>query len=403
VYHNRYAEARGWIHSSVSYAVPGQEDTRLMRKNLGQGLGVSDDPAAFCIFRDHVSGLEYIRNAREIHERGIYVELDAYRRHVFLGFRQVFDNEWHQYAHLTSYLDGRGVPSVEEALHEVLLQPIHAPFRDLVSAGHFRALVDNRVSESDGQLGEGILIEAERRVLSLLREARQFAGGTGDPESIAQDIRLKLKAILYLPVLGTCPPLPGSRKCRAALKMVRARLNDGLAAWATLLGWLFIHALGRVVSEEGSAERSQSWMHEWLLSKLVVGALQDLGLDEDASWWTIGTIEILINHHGWYELKAAGQNQAYQVLMSWLRDSRVQQFLQVNRYRGVLWFNHEAFEELLSWMLALAVIEISAEPEPIAEQVVRQISTCYKVVETLRQAEEASEYRVTVLVEAVRD
>ncbi len=45
------------------------------------------------IFRDQVTGLEYIRNNQEMCDQGLYVELDAYTYHVFLDFRQVRDND----------------------------------------------------------------------------------------------------------------------------------------------------------------------------------------------------------------------------------------------------------------------------------------------------------------------
>ncbi len=38
------------------------------------------------VFRDALSGLEYLRNAGELVRDGLYVELDAYRCHLFLGF-----------------------------------------------------------------------------------------------------------------------------------------------------------------------------------------------------------------------------------------------------------------------------------------------------------------------------
>ncbi len=349
--------------------------------------------------------------ARSYVRNGLYVELGAYKCHVFLDWREVQDNEWHQYAHLADYLDGRGVPSIEEALREVFLQPIHAPFRELVNAGHLRLLMDNRVTEPDGQLDEEIMIETERRALRLLSEAKQLAGGTGDqaglapaePEVIAQEIRRKLEAILHLPVLDTRFPLPGSRGYRAALEMVQACLNDDPAAWGTLLSWLFTHSLGRVAGDEGAAGRSRSWMDEWLLGKLAAGALRDLGLDDAGIWWAIGTIKTLINHQGWHELEAAESEQAHQVLASWLRDSEVQHFLQVNRYRDVLWFNHETWEQLLGWMLTLAIVDITTKPELVPEEAARQIDACYDLVETLQQAEEASEYQVAKLMEAVRD
>jgi hypothetical protein len=245
-------------------------------------------------------------------------------------------------------------------------------------------------------------MEAEQRALRLLREAKQLAGGTGDPEIIAQDIRHRLETCLQLPTLGDRSVLPRTHKYEAAVEMVQARLNDDLAVWGTLLVWLFTHALGQVVAEEDPGAQSRSWMDEWLLSKLVAGTFQDLGLDAGTAWWAVGTIKILTSHQRWYELEASGPEQAYQVLASWLRDGEVQQFLQVNRYQGVLWFNHEAFEELLDWMLTIAVILIGADHWQAPEAIVENTVACYDVATTLQQAEMASEYQLEKLLEAAK-
>ncbi len=408
VYHNRFATARGWIRSSVAYSVKaGNDGDRvLVQRTLGEGLGLRDDPRTFCIFRDHVTGLEYIRNSSELCQQGLYVELEAYKCHVFLDWREVQDNEWRQYAHLVAYLNGRGVPSVEEALREVFLQPIHGPFRELVNAGHWRWLLDNRVTDLvEAQDLTPLLDEAERRVLLLLQEIKQFTGSTDGAvgaEAIAQEVRRKLEAILHLPVLADRFPLPRSRKYRSAANIIQARLDDDLVAWGSLFGWLFTHALGKVVAEEGFAARSRSWIDEWLLGKLMAGALQDLGLDEGAAWWAVGVVKILINHQRWYEVEATQKERTYQVLVSWLKDSEVQRAVQINRYGGVLWFNHEAFDQLLGWMLALAAVEISADPDLSPDQVAQEIVACYDVVKKLQQAEETSEYQVVELMEAAK-
>jgi hypothetical protein len=96
--------------------------------------------------REYPSGLEYIRNNREIYEKGIYNELEAYKCKVYLDFRQVHDNEYHQYANLAAYLDGGGVPNIEEAMKEIFLQPIHTAYRELVNGGMFKWMVTNRVT-----------------------------------------------------------------------------------------------------------------------------------------------------------------------------------------------------------------------------------------------------------------
>jgi glycosidase len=404
VYHNKFASARGWIKTSAAFSVKmgGDGDRTLVQKSLGEGLGLPNDSNSYLIFRDYVAGLEYIRNSKDLYDNGMYVELEAYKCHVFLDWHEVQDNEWHQYAHLADYLGGRGVPSIEEALKEVFLQPIHGPFREIVNAGHFRWLLDHRVTAPDAQLDPDVAEEAERRALVLLREIKQFVAGAGNEGEIALEICRKLEASLYLPVLADRFPLSHSRKYRAAVKMLQTHLNDDLASWGSLLGWLFTHALGKAVGGEGFVAQSRSWIDEWLLGKTIAATLQDLGLDEGPAWWVVGTIKILINHQDWRSLETPKKERAYQLLASWLRDNEVQQFVQVNRYRDVLWFNHEAFEQFLGWMLTLAAVEISADPQLSPEQVAHEFVACYDVIHAIQLAEETSEYQVAKLMEAAR-
>jgi glycosidase len=417
VYHNKYAEARGWIRTSVAYAVktgqggdtpPGSVAAKaLVQKSLGEGLELHDGADAFTIFRDHVTGLEYIRNSEEFFEKGLYVELGAYKYHVFLDFREVRDNEWHQYAQLTDYLNGRGVPSVEEALREVFLQPVHRPFRELVNAHLFRRLMDARVTEPDGQLDAGLVYEVEQKTAHLIREITKLTGGSGDEvarvaDAIASEVRRKLEAILRLPVMGSRFRLPRSREYRWATEYLQAGLRDDPGAWGTLFGWLFTHALGKAVGGADFEQISRSWSDEWLLGKIIAGALQDLGLDEGTAWQAVTTIKILTSHQRWCELRAPEDKRAYQVLESWLKDDQVQHALQVNRYRGILWFNKEAFERLVWWMLLLAVVSTSADPLRPKPEVAQEIATCYDVIKKLQRAEEESGYQVETLLDVVK-
>jgi hypothetical protein len=108
VYHNRFASARGWLKSSAAYVVKDESGNKnLVQRTLAEGLGLEYHPEMFTIYRDYVTGLEYIRNNRELHDQGFYIELDAYNTHVFMDFRQVVDNEW-VVLQLAAYLGGGG-------------------------------------------------------------------------------------------------------------------------------------------------------------------------------------------------------------------------------------------------------------------------------------------------------
>ena len=402
IYHNRFATARGWIHTSAAYSIKtGEGDDRaLIQKSLGDGLGLRPDPNRFVLFRDHITGLEYIRSSQELYEQGLYVELEAYKYHVFVDFREVQDNEWHQYAHLASYLGGRGVPSIDQVMWEIFLQPVHVPFKELVNAVLFR-----RIMAARGQVPDGLLDEVEAKMLALLQPIQELTAGPGaatagaDIASVARDVRRKLDVILSWPLVEGRRLVPATPDYQAVAQHLHVRLGQDPAAWGTLLGWLFTHTLGRVVDEEAYEQQSRSWLDEWLLGRIVASALQDLGLDEAGAQWSVATIKLLITHQRCIEPAVPEERRAYWALHTWLQDAEVQRFIQVNRYHDVLWFNKEAFDQFLGWLLSVAVIRIAADPLRAPDEVAAEVLTCYQMMAELHQAEKASGYQLEKLLD----
>ncbi len=107
VYHNKFADTKGWIKTSASALDKGSG--KLVHRNLAEGIGV---PKVGCvIFKDYATQLEYIRSCKELWEKGMYIELGAYQCHAFMDFRFVGDKEWRI---IHDQLNGAGVPSMQE-------------------------------------------------------------------------------------------------------------------------------------------------------------------------------------------------------------------------------------------------------------------------------------------------
>ncbi len=85
----------------------------------------------------------------------------------------------------------------------------------------------------------------------------------------------------------------------------------------------------------------------------------------------------------------------------------MQRFIGVNRYQDVLWFNQESFEQLLWWLFASSVIDLTARQAaiPAAEDeqtslVAQSIVEHYDLIKRLQKAEHESHYQVEKLLEA---
>ena len=405
IYHNKYDSARGWVRSSVAYSIrkgKGEERT-LIQKDLADGLGLHDDQAYFCIFRDNATGLEYIRNSQELCKKGLYVELGAYQYHVFIDFREVRDNQWHHYAQIAHALNGRGVPGLEEVFKEMLLRPFQDAFKELVDADMFRRLLEARITQPQGQLDQKLMEEIEKKMIDLLREVKQLSGGREDEVIIAREVRRKLEAILYLPIITSRYPQLQPKGVKAAAEYLYKGLTDSISTWATLFSWLFVHVLGKATHPRGFAEQSRSWMEEWRLERTISDVLKKLGSDETTTWRTVTLVKLLTRHQRWFEAKPLVQTQAHAILESLFKDREVKQFLGVNQYDDIWWFNKEAFEEMLWWLIMVAALTIGSDPLRPVNAVVEELQGCYSTILKWHEAEKKSQYQVEKLLSTLQE
>ncbi len=501
IVHNKFGTARGWINTSVPFLVKtGNGDEKVLRReSLGEGLALGREDRRFTIFRDQTGGLEYIRPNSELNGRGIYLELNAYQTHVFLDFREVQDNEWGQYAQLVDYLGGQGVPSIEEALRETFLQPIHAPYRELVNAGMVRRVLALRtatgsplvpgpeadaydilspgdleavVARNEGlpvtagpvpaatpdglatdatvpatpqagleleptqavspgpletgktseplaaEAGAGavdraaakapptpsgaLLAEVEQKTLKLAQEIKDYTQGAGDVEAFAKEIHTKLATILHLDTLPARSILAKTPEYGLAVKYSQAGLNQGDWTWGALLAWLFTHSLGKIVTQTDYEAQSRSWVDEWLLRKTILNMLRDLGADDALASRGLLLVNALIGQEGCFKDQAAKSKPAYRVVEALLKDGDVRGFINLNRYQDVLWYNKEAFDQLLGLMLLAAVVDVASQPDKTPEEAAADIRDYYAIVTTLHKAQAGSDYRVEKLLAAVR-
>jgi glycosidase len=150
IYHNKFGSTAGWIRDSVPFAVKaGDGQKTLGRSTLAEALELAgrdhgSDAGVFLAFRDARSRMEFLRPIGEVRERGLFVELDAYRCLVFGGFRELRDGADAPWSRLAASLAGRGVPSLDEALSELRLSPIHAAVAALLGAGPETADIERR-------------------------------------------------------------------------------------------------------------------------------------------------------------------------------------------------------------------------------------------------------------------
>ncbi|HXU85167.1 MAG TPA: alpha-amylase, partial [Verrucomicrobiae bacterium] len=135
VYHNRFGEAAGWIRESVAFALKHDDGTKTMRRDtLADAIELHGPADGWLRFRDRRSGLESLRSVGEIRDRGLHVELGPYECFVLDELRELVSTAEEPWAGLAGELRGRAVPSLDEALADHRLRPVHAAVGRLLVA-----------------------------------------------------------------------------------------------------------------------------------------------------------------------------------------------------------------------------------------------------------------------------
>lgn len=394
IFNNRYATARGWIRTSVAFSVkdgPG-ENRRLVQKSLKDGLDLNSSGGYYTIFRDHGSNLEYIRENRELSEQGLFAELHAYQYHVLLDFRQVRDTEFNHYGQICSYLNGRGVPSIDDTVREIFLQPIHQSFRELVHPAFFRHILANHrdIMNREALLVPDTLVnEASTKIFNVLREIRTYLGSSQNETNIVEEVKRKFTVLIQ--------SHPFVQDIVVGRSDLYALLSRELSA--SHLAWLFVHGLGGLVDGEGVREEiSRSWIDEWLFGRIIGETLKDLGYDDKDIHGAQLLIKIFTSHQDWCK-----ERDPRAILDSFMGDGDVQFFLEVNRYQGILWFSKEAFEEVIAWMYFTGGVSIMSQKDGEEKDRIRDLKRCFSMIEFLHRASLSSGYQLEKLIDIIQE
>jgi hypothetical protein len=396
VYHNRFGDVRGRIQHSTAVAErDGDADRRLVHRSLGDGLQLPDGDSSWVIYRDEVSGLEYVRSCRELRSEGLELELDAYRLHCSLDFRNVTQDEERPYDRLAARLGGGGVPSIKEALGQLVLSPVLEPLLRILAEPILHGLAS---SDGGSEAGTEVRKVASTEVAAYLAAVAQRAGSEAPRKEIESSILTDLEAALTLPQLVASWKTDDAEVEAAAARLLGESLGSP-EGWLILLSWILVRRLGEFSERDDVRELSRSRMEEWHVGSALADLVQSLGGTREEARRAVAAIDLMIGGGG----REPGVGRAAAVLVDHLVEIFAsppgQRFLGVHRYGDALWFNREAFMELVRWMMMVAAVAAIADG---SEDVRSRIVEIQRAVDSVDSAGEDSGYRLNEFLESVR-
>jgi len=340
IYNNRLQSVAGWIRETVSQRRD-ENDRQAGKSSLAQRLRLT--PGGWYIFRDELLGLEYIKPAGELIEKGLYFSLNGYQYNLFSSFRKV-DGE--EYGNLCRHLSGRGVPDMGRALWELklagVLKEVSGLFLPLAAADFVREYLVSPEKQT-------VLISQQNSSLKrYFIEAEKINGSLSADDDVIRQAEHQFKLVSRL---ANGPELKSIRASHLGQKYLKAipeaeesftLLNDPgyKFLYALLLQKALRQGLGDSVStglfgekaaeslQAGGVARETASQMRWLWENLVFPELSmDRILEDDGKF------------------------------KEFLSRPRTQEFLGCNWHQGILWFNRERFLTLLYWQTVVSLLE----------------------------------------------
>jgi glycosidase len=345
IFHNKYAETAGWI--KISAKKLNLQTNTFEQQVLGEGLALSKDPSAFVIFRDAISGLEYICPNRNIWEKGLYFELHAYKYQVLLDFQEVKPSALFPYDELWRQLGQAGVPSIKDAVLELSLRPLHAAVQNAFAPETLTALYEQQ-SNAEKRLKEAI--QSIREAMLTVQPDITL------PKQIVDITLERYRAYGALQSVVKNKKLAATDIGRYITNTIFPEQANGDSGWRILLGWIILNAFNQVENPHAS-----NLMSDFRLAKFVAKSFEQLGLTEERAKNEADLIRIMLDFS-----KSPSQTLT-KSLYDLLEARKANVFLGVNQYEGVVYFNKERYEVLLGALFALSALE-TVRKEEVSEK-----------------------------------
>jgi glycosidase len=306
VYNNRYGQTHGTIDYSAAYA--DKSANQLRQQRIREGLGLNDNSGAVFAWRDSLTGLEYLRRANDLSDRGLTLDLGAYQCHVFLDWRELYSTQAQPWDRLSDQLNGRGVASLDEALVKLELEPAHDALRLLLEPSLVRLFAD--LAEHPRTLAGGVnpALEAERteffetawaRCENFLRQAQKSylalagcsAAAPANPSLLRAAFRERLRSAMRIPALEALFPAPWTVAARRMLPSPSPQLT-ATAMWGPVLGWCVLELLAESIDAENSGRMALELFDRLRLREPFAQLFAALGFEGEEAWRVAARVKV---------------------------------------------------------------------------------------------------------------
>jgi glycosidase len=334
LYNNRFEATAGWIRISAGY----RENGTIRQMALADALLLPAAGNDYVIFRDHASGMEFIRSCDELHEKGLHTSLNGYQYHVFLDFREVRPSRLRPYDRVCRDLDGRGTASIDLAAITMSLAPLHRLILEALDPDRLEPVLDGKSTELRTYL-DRTFTDISDQYAEIMEQPLPVPPVVSAHAASRYETALELAALFQ--------EHAGTNRLLAALGI---RRNVSSPYRHHILVLIVLDALQAILEQNGMLH--DNLVDDWLLDETLASLFTDeQSAPADGNDLASLFACLLSMQEGDTVLR-----EPQTVLEDSIRrlfehhDRHLETFMQFRYLHGKTWFREHRFTLLLSWM-----------------------------------------------------
>jgi len=342
LYNNSNDTAEGWINHSSHYAIKSGNNEKILKtQSLSDAFHCSPNNKSYCLMKDFISGLWFIRSSKDLSENGFYVSLKSYEKHIFNEIITVQD-QLGLYKQLCSKLNGSGTEDYEREIRRITMEPI----REEIDFLYKQMLLHWEDFDSD------LLRNQFRKTLKTL--SKFYPAMEKNTEELLEWINNEI--ILYMKDKGQSHLFP---------------------EWEEYSAWLIFVSLGRAFNWNKCYLKAYSLLNEWLLDDLYK---KWTGSSESR----YNRFALIVLFQNWYEEK---ETDFYRLWIEKIfSHPMVKKVTGLNKFNNILWLNENKVSEFFD--LLEEILEFNGPDKKTAVYAAKTLLLWRKTLKT-------SEFKLT--------
>ena len=369
IFHNKFEHTKGWIRWTYYAEKDENGETFWSKKNIAEILGIPNEESVFVIFRDVIQNREYIRNAKELHEYGVFQDLGAFKYAVFMNFLIVHDDQNESYKKLSAYLQGGGVKNIEKERKRIMHKSMYESFDSLVSEETCEQIFS--VSEDKSML--------DKILEKLSTFLRSISSKSDKPFEVNNLIEMYREDIL---------------KTVSLIEEKFAITHDQFFA---LFLWLILRRTGLIYDRESYPISSKKFIEDYELDEILVEKI-NVYTQSDLGDFLTRLIKILISEQKLWRYFET--ETCYSFLEKLFQIEEVRELLEFNWFEDTLWFKKEAFDEFFILLEITLTISLMTTAQKIDKKLV--LTKIQDFSNKIRKAYAFSDFKVQHLLDGLK-